>query len=280
MSAPATAVRGTATLVWVDGSDAAGFLQGLLSNDIEGLAGGSSCRTLFLDASGHIQVDLRAVRNGPDSFTLLTPPESGSALVELLTRYHFSEDVEVIGPEPVTTVTVIGPVVGTTGADLTVPGDVPGTTVLVGDDADAMIAATGATETSADMLERLRIATGVGRFGVDFTSANLVQEAGLQDVAVSFDKGCYLGQETVARVHYRGQVNRRLVHLELDAPAPPGTGVTSGGRAVGTLTSCAVTTDGTPVGLAMVRREAADGAEVDLDGGRHGRIRPVALTIS
>ena len=79
-----------------------------------------------------------------------------------------------------------------------------------------MIAAAGAEEVPAAALELARVAAGVPRVGVDTGEATLVQEAALEDAAVSFDKGCYLGQETVARLQFRGRANRRLRGLALD----------------------------------------------------------------
>ncbi len=95
-------------------------------------------------------------------------------------------------------------------AQIAVPGALPGTVDLVVDDAEAAIAAIGADEAPHQALELARIAAGIPRVGIDTGPSTLVQEAGLEDVAVSFDKGCYLGQETVARIAFRGHVNRRL----------------------------------------------------------------------
>jgi folate-binding protein YgfZ len=263
---PAVA-RGRACLVWVEGPDAASFLHGLLSNDVEGLAPGQARAALFLDAKGHIQVDVRVRRDSEDAFTLVAPAALGDRLAELLERYHFSEDLDVIGPEEVDLLSATGvPAEAAGPAQLVLAGAIPGTLDLVVDDADAAIAALGAPEVPAEALEMLRVAAGVPAVGIDTGPSTLVQEVGLQDDAVSFDKGCYLGQETVARVRYRGRVNRLLRGLALGGPVAAGAAVSADGREVGRVTSVAVTPDLGAVGLAVLRHEVAPGAAVHVEG--------------
>jgi len=259
------AVRGTAALIWVEGPGAAGFLQGLVSADVAGLATGAACPALFLDAKGRILVGMRVLRDGDDAFTLVVPDAAGDRLTALLERYHFSEDLEIIGPEPIEVVTLAGGAPAAGGP--VVPGPVPGTVDVIADDADATIAASGAPEVPAEGLEMARVAAGVPRIGVDTGETTLVQEAGLEDVAVSFDKGCYLGQETVARLQFRGRANRRLRGVALPTPPPAvGGALLRGGREVGRLTSVAVTADLGAIGLAIVRREVLDGETVEIEG--------------
>ena len=260
------AVVGTCALAWVDGPDAEGFLQGLLTNDVAALDLGASCRALLLDNKGHIQADMRVLRTAPHEFSLVTGSGDGERLVALLDEFHFSEDVDVIGPEPFACVTLTGVVnAPLAGADLVLPGLVPGTTDAIGVDAQAIVAAAGATALDPAALDARRIAAGVPLFGVDFTTANLVHEAGLETTTVSFDKGCYLGQETVARVHYRGQVNRRLRGIALGAPAPVGAVIRAGDRQVGVLTSAAVDSEHGPIGLAILRREVDTGGPIQVE---------------
>jgi tRNA-modifying protein YgfZ len=254
-------------VIWVEGPDAAGFLQGLLTNDVVGLRSGASCRALLLDNKGHIQADMRVARTAAAEFTLVVASGQGDRVTALLDEFHFSEDVDIIGPEPFACLTVTGVQTDAiVGADLVLSGLVPGTVDAVCVDADAIVASLGAAPIDANRLDALRIAAGVPLFDVDFTSANLVQEAGLEHETVSFDKGCYLGQETVARVHYRGQVNRRLRGLRLPAPVTPGTAVSAGDRQVGVVTSAAQSEKFGAIGLAILRREVAAGAEVRVDG--------------
>lgn len=266
-------VRREAAVVWVEGPDAAGFLQGLLSNDVAALAPGEACAALVLDAKGHVQVELRAHRDGPDAFTLLAETAAAAELAGLLERYHFSEDLEILGPEPVGVTTLSG--APPPGDALVVPGPLPGTIDVVTEDPLGAIAGAGAAEAPAEALEMARVAAGVPRIGVDTGPATLVQEVGLEDAAVSFSKGCYLGQETVARLQFRGHANRRLRGLALSDPPPePGSPVLLDGREVGRLSSVAVTPDLGAIGLAVVRREVADGAAVDV-GGSAARIVPL-----
>jgi aminomethyltransferase len=259
------AVRGRAALIWVEGPDAAGFLHGLLSNDVAGLAPGGAARALLLDAHGRVQADLRVGRDGEDAFTLVLAEGAGALVAALLERYHFSEDLELIGPEEAETVTFAG---GGAPPGLAVPALLPGAVEAVVDDPAAAIAAGGLPEAPPEALEMARIAAGAARVGVDTGPSTLVQEAALEGDAVSFDKGCYLGQETVARIHYRGRVNRRLRGLRLDAgPPAPGGRVLLDGREVGRMTSAAATPDLGAIGLAILRREAEDGAAVAVEPG-------------
>jgi folate-binding protein YgfZ len=267
----ALAVPGSCDLVWVEGDDAQSFLQGLLTNDVAALQIGETCPSLILDNTGHVRGAMRVHRDGPNAFTLITATGQGAALADLLDEYHFSEAVEVIGPEPSDLITFLDdpPPSELPGADLVVPGLVPGTTDAIGADATAMLAACGRPVAPPAELEYRRVAAGLPLFGVDYGAANLVQEAGLDTAYVSFDKGCYLGQETVARVHYRGQVNRRLAGVLLDAPAEPGAAIHSAGKRVGTLTSVARSPGGGHMGLAILRREVGIGDRVDVEGLSH-----------
>lgn len=261
-----TAVRGRGAVIWVEGPDAAGFLQGLLTNDVAALREGEGCVALMLDAKGHVLAEARVHRDDGDAFTVLAAAEAGEDLAGLLERYHFSEELELIGPEPVETVVLAG-ADAPAGAGVAVPGPIPGTVEIVADDPAATIAAAGATEAPPEALEMARVAAGVARVGVDTGEGTLVQEAALEDRAVSFDKGCYLGQETVARLQFRGRANRRLRGLRLPEPAPgAGAALSVDGREVGRVTSVARTPDLGTIGLAIVRREVADGTEVAVEG--------------
>jgi folate-binding protein YgfZ len=119
--------------------------------------------------------------------------------------------------------------------------------------------------TEADA-EVVRVERGRPRYGVDLDDSVIPQEAGLNERAVSFTKGCYVGQETVARLYYRGKPNRRLLGLRLDSPAPTGSELRLGERVVGRLGSSVVSPDLGPIGLALVRREAAPGDIVEVNG--------------
>jgi folate-binding protein YgfZ len=263
---PVAAVRGAAALIWVEGADAASFLQGLLSNDVAELSPRGACHALLLDAKGHVLADLRVHRDGPDAFTLVVDPPLGDGVAELLERYHFSEELELIGPEPTDLLTVAGPASASDDADLRLPGRVPGTLDLVVADAGAAIASLGLVEAPAGALEVMRIEAGVPTVGVDTGPSTLVQEAGLEATAVSFVKGCYLGQETVARAQFRGKVNRRLRGLRLAALPELGAEVSKRGRALGRVTSAGLSPVCGPIGLATLRREVEPGQEVTVEG--------------
>ncbi len=263
-SGPAAGVRGTCALVWVEGPDAERFLQGLLSNDVRELAPGAAQRSLLLDSKGHIVVDMRVHRDGEDAFTLVVAPQAAEELWATLTRYHFSEDLELLGPEPSDLLTVPGEV-SDEGA-LVLPGLVPGTTDLVVPDATATLAGLGWPEAPVEALEVLRVEAGVPVTGRDTGPRTLVQEVGLETAAVSFSKGCYLGQETVARAQHRGQVHRTLRGLAAGAPLPEGAAVLVEGRAVGTVGSAVHSPRLGEIALAVIRREVPVGSAVEVEG--------------
>ena len=121
----------------------------------------ASCRALLLDAKGHLQADLRVRRDGPDAFTVVAAPEAAEQVMGLLERYHFSEELDLIGPEEVELLTVAGAPEGAEElADLALPGTLPGTLDLVVDDAAAAIARLGLPEASAEALDMARVAAG------------------------------------------------------------------------------------------------------------------------
>ena len=117
----------------------------------------------------------------------------------------------------------------------------------------------GAVEVSEDAAEIVRVERGRPRYGIDLDESTIPQEAGLNERAVSFTKGCYVGQETVARLHYRGKPNRHLRGLRLSEPVEPGAELRLGERAVGHLGSSAVSPTFGPIGLALVRHAAEPG---------------------
>ena len=126
---------------------------------------------------------------------------------------------------------------------------------------EALLAA-GAVEVSPAAAEILRIESGTPRFGAEMGTETMPAEAGIVEDAVSFTKGCYIGQETVARLHYKGKPNRHLRGLRLSAPAEPGTALRLGEKEVGRLGGVAVSPALGPIGLAILRREAEPGAEL------------------
>ena len=135
-------------------------------------------------------------------------------------------------------------------------------------DKDAVRAALDFPDGDEAAAEIVRVESGRPRYGVDLDDSVIPQEAGLNERAVSFTKGCYVGQETVARLYYRGKPNRRLLGLRLSEPAAPGTELHLGEKVVGKLGSVVVSPELGPIGLALVRREANPGDTVRPTGRR------------
>jgi folate-binding protein YgfZ len=131
----------------------------------------------------------------------------------------------------------------------------------------AALLASGAVEAGEQLAELARIESGRPRFGVDLDETVIPEEGGLNDRAVSFTKGCYVGQETIARLHYRGRPNRRLCSLKLSDEAELGDSLSNDEREVGTLTSVAISPEHGPIGLALIRREAEDGSTLKVGEG-------------
>jgi folate-binding protein YgfZ len=121
-------------------------------------------------------------------------------------------------------------------------------------------------EVSEEVAECLRIESGRPRLGYDMDAETIPQEAGINERAVNFEKGCYVGQETVARLHYRGKPNRHLRGLLLSEPAERRTDILLGDKVVGRVGSTCVSPRLGPIALALVRREAAPGDTVLVDG--------------
>ena len=125
----------------------------------------------------------------------------------------------------------------------------------------------GAEAVSVQAAEIVRVEHGRPRYGVDMDDGTIPQEAGLNERAVSFTKGCYVGQETVARLYYKGKPNRLLRGLRLSEPAQPGMELRLGEKTVGRLSSVVVSPTFGPIGLGLVRREAQVGASLSVGDG-------------
>jgi folate-binding protein YgfZ len=268
-------------LLAVRGSDAAEYLQSQLTNEIEGLEPGTGCYAALLDRKGHVQADARVLRLSDQELLLDTEPPATETLRRHLETYKIGREVEIANlTDEQAVVSVLGPagsqVVGVSpesehshveaevggiacravatdlGLDLIAP------TAGV-DRLRAALLGAGAVEVSEDAAEIVRVESGRPRFGAEITPESMPAEAGIVERAVDFEKGCYIGQEPVARLHYRGKPNRSLRGLRLSAPAPSGAGLALGDRTVGKLgTSCVSPTLG-PIALAIVRREAEPG---------------------
>ncbi len=268
----------------VRGADAAEYLQGQLTNDVEALEPGDGCYAALLDRKGHLQADMRVLRPAPEEILLDTEPDGLAAARRHLEMYSIGRDATVTDRSGERAIlSLIGPraveVAGTAvlpenaceaatvaGVECLAAGTRDGVDLIVAavDAArlrEALLAA-GAVEVSAAAAEILRIEAGVPRFGAEMGTETMPAEAGIVERAVSFSKGCYIGQETVARLHYKGRPNRHLRGLRLSAPAEPGAALRLGEKEVGRLGGAAVSPALGPIGLAILRREAEPGAQL------------------
>jgi folate-binding protein YgfZ len=270
--------------VQVSGADAAEYLQGQLTNDIEALEPGDGQRAALLDRKGHMQADLRVLRPAAEEIWLDMEAQAREAALAHLKMYSIGRDVAVADvSEERTILSLIGPrsveVAGTAAlpqyaCEEASVGTVACLAVGTGDGIDLIVPASdagrlaevlagaGAVPVSTEAAEIVRIEAGVPRFGAEMGNETMPAEAGIVEQTVSFTKGCYIGQETVARLHYKGRPNRHLRGLRLSAPAEPGSPVRLGEKEVGRLGGAGVSPALGPIGLAILRREAEPGATV------------------
>ncbi len=266
-------MRGEVAIAWVEGLDARSFLHGLLTQDILALPEGRDAPALLLDAKGRIRSGMRVRADGPASLTLVLDAHTADRTMDTLRDLHFSERLDLLGPEPSALLVTAGaePAAARAVAEMVLTGTVPGTVDLVVADPDVALAGLNLPEAPAEALRALRIEAGVPVVAVDTGERTLVQEAGLGEAAVSFTKGCYLGQETVARAQHRGGVRRALRGLLLDSQPESGAAVEHEGRSVGVLGSTAISPPRGAIGLAILHRDVEPGERVVADGVR-GRL--------
>jgi tRNA-modifying protein YgfZ len=268
----------------VSGPEAADYLQGQLTNDVEALAPGEGQYAALLDRKGHMQADMRVLRTADEDFWIDTEAVALAAARRHLEMYKIGREVTVADVSDERAIlSLIGPrsveLAGTAAPPefACQPTAIEGVECLaVGTDAgidliaraadaerlrEALLAA-GAAEVGAAAAEVLRIEAGMPRFGAEMSAETMPAEAGIVERAVSFTKGCYIGQEPVARLHYKGRPNRHLRGLELSAPAAPGESLRLGEKEVGRVGSAALSPARGPVALAVVRREAEPGSEL------------------
>jgi folate-binding protein YgfZ len=289
------------------GQDRAAYLQGLLTNDIQGLTPGSGCYSAWLTPQGRMLTDLHVLAS--DAMILLDVPSSVlQATLQRLDQFIFSEDVRIESlAETLHGVWVHGP--GAAGVlERSLEGarrlsewpeyhharlpfgehpvsvarisqiGVPGYCVYLERSLrPAFLSAltrAGAAEAPVEAIEAARIEAGYPVFGVDMTEETIPLEAGIEHRAISFTKGCYVGQEVIIRVLHRGhgRVAKRLVRLQVrGGGAAPGAAVLSGDREIGVVTSAAESPASGHLALGYVHRDhAASGSAVDvaIPGGR------------
>jgi tRNA-modifying protein YgfZ len=227
-----TVARRPRAFLRVAGPDAADYLQRMVSNDVEALAVGEACDALLLTAKARVIAPLRVLRRGEEDFLVLTEPELGDTVRTQLLRTRFAAKAE-IEPEEHESWLVLG-----------------GEEVL--DDRPA------GDEVGDEELERWRIEAGIPRWGREIDEQILPAEAGLDETHISFSKGCYPGQEPIARQRYRGKVNRKLRVLDVEGDATPGTELLLDGKKVGRITSAVP-----GVALGYVRTEVPDDAQLE-----------------
>ena len=248
-------------LVWFDGDDAIRFLNDLISQEIAALAPGTVVRSLLLQPRGKLDHLLWVLR-GEGRVGLVADPGRGSELAAKLGRYRIRVDVEIEeGTHP--TWLMVGEsqiVTGqwreeSEGLIAGLPWNGPKLTLVTGERPSL-------AEFSTEEMDRIRIEAGEPLFGIDVDTSTIPQESGLVSETVDFTKGCFLGQELVARIDSRGRVNRHLRKLKFEGAAPEtGSEIRFGDRVVGTLGSIAG-----DLGLALIRREVEPGETVEVAG--------------
>jgi len=274
----------------VAGSEAAEFLQGQVTNDVEALAPGEGCYAALLDRKGKVRADMRVLRIADDELLIDTEPETGAILLGHLGTYNVGRDAAVEADDSDRALlSLIGPLAAKLAGDLPPAPEHShreafvagvGCTAIVTDRGiDLLVPAAGAEAVRAHLIdagaqpvaeaaaEIARVEAGRPRVGREIDAATMPQEAGINDRAVSFTKGCYIGQETVARLHYKGKPNRHLRRLRPAAPVAAGDPIVAGDREVGTVGTAVISPAQGPLALAVVRREAVPGATVVVGGG-------------
>ena len=225
--------------VRVAGPDAEDFLQRMVSNDVSA----DVCEALLLTPKARVLAPLVVVRHAPDDFLLLTEPGLGEVVCATLLRSRFAAKVE-IEAEQHRSVVVLGER----------EGGIPN--LDYGEPAVELLDSDLKETVAADELERLRVEAGTPAWGKEIDDRVLPAEAGLTERAVSFTKGCYPGQEPIARLQHRGHVNRGLRVLEVESAAP-GDEIVYGEKVVGRITSAI-----RGRALAYVRIEVPEDAEL------------------
>jgi folate-binding protein YgfZ len=267
------------------GAERKSFLQGQVSNDVERLTPGSGCFATFLTPKGKMLGDLRVLDAG-EELLLDTERLALQELFNMIRRFSIGYGVELhkrtlqrgllslLGPHAAdvagvdeladdehshVAAAIAGIEVRAIRTDLGVD------LLCDASDTDPLaesLRQAGAAPVPESAAECVRVESGRPRYGIDLDDSVIPQEAGLNERAVSFTKGCYVGQETVARLYYRGKPNRQLRGLRLSGPAQTGDEIVFAGRTVGRLGSVAQSPVLGALGLALVRREAPPGSEV------------------
>jgi tRNA-modifying protein YgfZ len=287
----------------LSGAGAIEFLNGQVTNELAELRPGEGRYAAFLTPKGKMLGDVRilAVASAhagvdaaaaPDELLLDTERTALQALFDMIRRFKIGYDVElhkrtvergllsligpesarVAGAEQLASAEHSNALVSLEGIQaVAVRTDLGVDLLCEAADTERLTAALlahGAAPVSEQAAECVRVESGRPRFGIDIDATTIPQEAGLNERAVSFTKGCYVGQETVARLHWKGKPNRHLRGLRLSAPVATGEELKLGERSVGRIGSVVLAPGLGPIALALVRREAEPGASVSV--GEHG----------
>jgi folate-binding protein YgfZ len=250
------------------GTDVADFLQGQVSNDVEALEPGGGCYATLLTAKGKIRCDMRILR-GEDWFLLDSEPQALPVLEHMVRVYSIGRDVaserdergvwSIIGPNARAALDNPPP-----EAEYAHTEGELGLYVATDNGVDVIGQRPHLPEAPPEIAEILRIESGRPRLGFELGDDVIPQEAGINERAISFTKGCYVGQETVARLYYKGKPNRHLRGLRLSEPAERGAVIHGSDRELGRISSTCVSPTFGPIALALVRREAAPGDSVQV----------------
>lgn len=278
------------------GADRLRFLHGLVSCDVKGLAPGSGSYGFFTSGQGKVLADF-ALLAFPDRLWLDLPPGLDSEIAAHLAKYLIADRVEVKGLDEILPIALVGPGLGELLPELAslpegewghgkveiggvevelsrhprfgAPGAVAWAPADQAERFREALGERGARPVGFEALEVLRVEAGIPRFEVDFGPENFPQETGQEEAAVSYTKGCYLGQEVVARIHYRGGVQRSLRGLRFEGDLPErGAALSFDEREVGAVGSTARSPRFRGIGLAVVhKRGAAAGTRLALPDG-------------
>jgi folate-binding protein YgfZ len=272
--------RSARGFVRVHGRDAAKLLQGIVTSDVDALGAGQAQPSLLLTPKARVVADLTILRMAEDAFVVVCEAAAHDAVSQTLRRYRLASKASIEDVRgQMAAVALLGaaangqlatpaaanwsidhdlwPLPSALGVELAGPADAVA-------DAWVRLREDGASPIGTDALELLRIDAGIPRLGAELDESVFPAEAGVVERAVSFTKGCYLGQETVARMHYRGHPNRRLRRLVFDGAVVAGAApLRDGAREVGRVTSAATLPDGRTVGLGYVRRDVPDDAQLE-----------------
>jgi folate-binding protein YgfZ len=291
-------VREGRSVIELSGAEAAEFLQGQVSQDVEALEPGAGAYATLLDHKGKIRTDLRVLRLAEDRLLVDAEGIGRPVLMHVFETFSLGRDVRTrdltperspIGDRASTAVSsssderAVVSLIGPSAHALVEPAPpaeegswveaLDGVAVTTDLGVDLIVPSEGlaaalalAPVASEEAAECVRIESGRPRLGLDMGPTTIPQEAGLNERAVSFEKGCYVGQETVARLHWRGKPNRHLRGLRLSEPTARGEPIALGEREVGTVGSTCVSPTLGPIALALVRREASPGDAVMVGG--------------